>query len=86
MAPPPVPDSPIAAQPGIHSRQTAFEGRSPELGGGQGQPGEAAAGPLGLYQNRPRRGGVCPGPYHQVPGEGVGSVNSVAALHSGERV
>lgn len=56
VAPPPATDSPIAAQPGIHSRQTAFEGRGPELGGGQGQPGEAAAGPLGLYQNRPRRG------------------------------
>lgn len=47
---PPLPGSPIAAQPGHCSSQSACSGTGPELGRGQGQPGEAAQGPLGLYQ------------------------------------
>ena len=36
----------------------------PELGGGQGQPGKASEGPLGLYQGPRQGGGAAPGPYH----------------------
>lgn len=77
------PDSPIVAQPGSHSDQSACAGPGPELGGGQGQLREATAGPLGLYQSPARRGRGVLGPYHRVPREGVGSVNSAARFAVG---
>lgn len=45
-------------------------GDGPELGRGQGQPGEAARGPLGLYQGPRQGGGELPRDVPLVSGEG----------------